>query len=124
MFHPPGFYRPARLPVSDRPLCDRAIASVHASLSQRCEPWTCATALTNAAALDGKVAMCGRGDCGFVDKARACQMAGAVAMIVVNTEDALGKLVGKGDDIAIPCACIKSSDGDKFKSDSLATFRM
>ena len=61
----------------------------------RCEPWTCATALSNAAALKGNIALCGRGDCGFVDKARACQMAGVVGMIVVNNEDVLGKLVGK-----------------------------
>ena len=45
----------------------------------RCEPFTAEHALANAAEVSGNVALCIRGECGFVDKARAAQSAGAVS---------------------------------------------
>lgn len=102
---------------------ERAAALVNAKVI-KCEPFSCSIALSNGDQISGNIAFCVRGDCGFVDKARACQVAGAVAMIVVNTEDSLGKLVGQGDDIGIPCVCIKSTDGSLFSNDSIVTLRL
>lgn len=52
----------------------------------------------------GKIAVVIRGGVSFVEKAQAVQAAGAIGMIVANSEDALGRLVGTAADVSIPCA--------------------
>ena len=54
--------------------------------------------------IKGKVAVVIRGGASFVEKARAVQAGGAIGMIVANSEDVLGRLVGDASDITIPCA--------------------
>ena len=54
--------------------------------------------------IKGKVAVVIRGGASFVEKARAVQVGGAIGMIVANSEDVLGRLVGDAPDITIPCA--------------------
>ena len=51
----------------------------------------CAEALTNGAAVRGKVAVLFRGDCFFVHKANVAQAAGAVGLLVVNYDDAANR---------------------------------
>ena len=51
-----------------------------------------------------KIAVVIRGGVSFAEKARAVQAAGAIAMIVANSEDVLGRLVGTAADISIPYA--------------------
>ena len=52
------------------------------------------TAIANASAISGHIALVVRGEASFAEKATAVQQAGAVGMICANTEDVLGRLVG------------------------------
>jgi hypothetical protein len=77
------------------------------------------TALTNAAAISGKVAMVDRGTCTFVQKARNAQGAGAIALIVVdhNKETCIPPAMGgEATDITIPVVSISQTDGDVIKT--------
>lgn len=71
--------------------------------------------ITNAAALNGKIALVRRGTCSFVTKILAAQTAGAVGVIVMNNVD--GTPVPMGDDgngasVTIPSVMISKADGD------------
>ena len=65
--------------------------------------------------LIGAVAVMKRGEISFTDKARKAAAAGAIALIVVNTEDHAfvpDTTPGEGaEDIAIPVVCVRRSDG-------------
>lgn len=77
--------------------------------------------------LAGKIAMVYRGDggtpgvgaCGFGVKAKNCQDAGAVAVIIVNREEQLlnmdGGAVNEGQAVNIPVIFVKLSVGDDIK---------
>ena len=54
----------------------------------------------------GKVAVVIRGGASFTEKAQAVQAVGAIGMIVANSDDCLGRLVGKAPDVSIPYATI------------------
>lgn len=85
---------------------------VLADPSLGCEP------LRNAAALSGRIAMVDRGVCFFVDKVRALQDAGALAVVVVNNvEGPPAGMAGVGDvsTIRIPAVMISKADGERLK---------
>jgi hypothetical protein len=74
-------------------------------------------ALTNAEELHGKVAVVRRGSGKFHDNARRVQEAGAVAMIMINTDDApyvMRDPNKMGGDITIPMLCIGKADGERL----------
>jgi len=74
--------------------------------------------LRNAAALSGRIAMVDRGVCFFVDKVKALQDAGAVAVVVVNNVDGPpAGMAGLGDvsTIRIPAVMISKADGERLK---------
>lgn len=74
--------------------------------------------LRNAAALAGRIAMVDRGVCFFVDKVRALQDAGAVAVVVVNNVDGPpAGMAGTGDVsiFRIPAVMISKADGERLK---------
>lgn len=78
----------------------------------------CAT-LTNAAAVNGKIAVIDRGTCLFVEKVRFAQAAGAVAVLMINNVDGNPIIMGgSGDmsDIVIPAVMITKSQGDAIKA--------
>lgn len=80
-------------------------------------PDACSETITNAPALQGKIALIDRGTCFFVDKIRRAQNAGAIAVIMVN--NANGELItmgGDADDITIPGVMISKADGNIIKS--------
>jgi hypothetical protein len=70
-------------------------------------------ALTNAAAISGKIALIRRGSCTFVLKVKAAQDAGAIGVIMMNNIDGQPIPMG-GDDptITIPSVMISKADGD------------
>ncbi|MBQ5949518.1 PA domain-containing protein [Massilia sp. ST3] len=71
----------------------------------------------NALAVRGNVALVDRGACGFVDKARHVQDAGAIGMVVAD--NAPGDVAGmSGDDpsIRIPSVRITQADGVRLKA--------
>ena len=76
------------------------------------------SALTNAAAIAGKVALVDRGTCLFVEKAGNAQAAGAVAMVVVDNV-AAGTPPGMGGDapsVTIPCVSVTQADGNTLEA--------
>ena len=79
---------------------------------------------TNAAQLAGKIALVDRGTCGFIDKARRAQAAGAIAMIIVNNSPAFPIVAGGGtDEITIPVVMISQAAGEPLKQ-NLTGLRM
>ena len=70
-------------------------------------------ALTNGAQLNGKIALIRRANCGFVDKVKNAQNAGAIAAIVMNNIDGDPIPMGGTDaTITIPAVMITKADGD------------
>jgi hypothetical protein len=70
------------------------------------------TAATNAAALNGKIAVIRRGDCTFAIKVKAAQNAGAVAAIVVNNQAGSISMAGSDASITIPAVSLTQADGE------------
>ncbi|WP_066223437.1 PA domain-containing protein [Formosa haliotis] len=76
-------------------------------------------ALTNAAAIKGKIALVYRGSCDFVVKVKNAQNAGAIGVIVIN--NVAGNPIGMGGDdplgdIKIPAVMISNTNGAKIKA--------
>jgi hypothetical protein len=71
--------------------------------------------LTNAAMLRGKIAVVRRGGVTFVSKARRAQEAGAIGLIVINSNEKPFLLQAdsgdSGADVGITVVCVRQSDG-------------
>lgn len=82
------------------------------STTDACSP------LTNASDVAGKIALVDRGTCTFVIKARNCQAAGAIAVLVAdNTSDSPPAGLGGADTtITIPIVRITQADGATLRS--------
>jgi len=84
----------------------------------RTNPYCADTELNNSDELKGKIALSLRGaeegrTCSFVDKAKRVAEAGAVGLIIINSEDTLvspGDSAREGSDIEIPVVGIRNSD--------------
>ena len=73
--------------------------------------------LTNAESMVGAVAIIKRGGCSFVEKARRAMAAGAIAVVIVNTDDGLrepGDPDNEGRDISIPVVSVAASSGEEI----------
>jgi hypothetical protein len=70
--------------------------------------------ITNAAALNGKIALIRRGTCSYAIKVKAAQVAGAVAVIMMNNAAGAGPASMGGTDatITIPSIAISKENGD------------
>ena len=86
--------------------------SAGASTTDACSP------LTNGSAVAGHIALVDRGTCTFVVKARNCQNAGAIAVLVAdNTSDnPPAGLGGTDSSITIPMVRITQADGATLRS--------
>ena len=73
--------------------------------------------LINANEISGKIAVVDRGECFFTEKVKNAQIAGAVAVLVVNN-DPTGLPPMGGDDATItkPSAGISQADGELIKT--------
>jgi hypothetical protein len=82
------------------------------------EPILADVSLTNDNDVSGKIVLIDRGAVEFSLKAKNAQDAGAVGVIIINTEDALqGMTAGTyGNDITIPVVGVTSSTGAMLKS--------
>ncbi len=70
----------------------------------------------NGAALNGKIAILDRGDCNFTVKVKKAQVAGAVAVIVVNNVNGSPITMGGTDGtITIPSIMVNINDGTAIK---------
>lgn len=76
------------------------------------------TAITNAAAVAGKIALVDRGTCGFTVKALNAQAAGAIAIVIADNVagDPPAGLGGADPTVTIPAVRISLGDGNKIKA--------
>ncbi|UOK42910.1 MULTISPECIES: T9SS-dependent M36 family metallopeptidase [Flavobacterium] len=79
------------------------------------------TAPVNAAALSGKIAVIRRGDCEFIAKVKRAQLAGAIAVLIVNNVDGNISMGGADGTITIPAVSISKEDGEKIIAALTAT---
>jgi len=82
-------------------------------------PADACTAITNASALAGKIAIIDRGTCNFSDKALAAQAAGAKAVLFANNQ--AGAITPGGTPtsaVNIPVIAISQVDGAKLKANA------
>ena len=76
------------------------------------------TALTNAPAITGRIALIDRGNCTFVVKAKNAQVAGAIGVIIVDNLVASSPISLGGSDasVTIPVVSVTKSDGDSLRA--------
>jgi hypothetical protein len=103
-------------PPSTTPIIGRVVLA---------NPIDASTALVNASALAGNIALIQRGTVTFVVKAEAAQAAGAVAVIIANnaandtTANAYAGIMGGSDTITtIPCLWVNYDDGTNLISNA------
>ena len=78
--------------------------------------------ITNDSELCGSIAVAHRGCCSFDEKVARVAAAGAVALVVVNTDDELFTPGGEDMDAwTIPVVGVTSSDGARLASATTAT---
>ena len=75
------------------------------------------SALDNAAAVAGNIALLDRGRCAFLEKAKNAQNAGAIGVVIANTlgRGAFG-MAGDDPTMTIPTLGISNADGDRIRS--------
>lgn len=71
--------------------------------------------LTNTAAIDSAVVLAHRGGCTFLEKAERAAAAGAVALIIINSDNKLGH-PGGVEASPIPVLLVRQSDGEELHS--------
>ncbi len=81
-------------------------------------------AITNAAAISGKIAVVDRGTCAFAIKVKNAQDAGAVAVIVVNNTTGLPGMGGVDPTITIPSIGVAQALGQPIKDAGLADVKL
>jgi hypothetical protein len=70
-----------------------------------------------AGSMTGKVGLVDRGTCAFTIKVKNAQDAGAIAVVVANTADAVQGMGGSDDTITIPSLLISLSNGNAIKGE-------
>lgn len=84
-------------------------------------PTLACAALTNAAAVSGKIALIRRGDCAFVVKALNAQNAGAIGVILMNNIEGNPVAMGGTDPtITIPVIMVSQTVGNAYEAALLA----
>src|SRR5512140_1306569 len=79
------------------------------------------SAITNASALAGKIALIDRGSCNFTIKVKNAQNAGALAAIIANNATGLVGMTGVDPTITIPSLLVSQADGAKLRANLPAT---
>lgn len=72
--------------------------------------------ILNAPDLVGKIAIVERGDCPYLEKAIAAEIAGAIGVIVINTLDTPPIAMGGSGATNIPAVMISKTDGEMIKA--------
>lgn len=105
-------FGPQKYSVSGDVVAALDLAGTAGSTTDACE------AITNAAALAGKIALIDRGNCPYVTKVKNAQTAGAIGALVVNNIAGSGamKLGGTDATIAIAAQGMGNADGAKLRA--------
>ncbi len=74
----------------------------------------CDAPLSNAAAVNGNIAVIRRGFCGFTQKVINAQNAGAIGVIIVNTNNGLFNMPGGDAGITIPAIMVNFTNGENI----------
>lgn len=85
----------------------------------KADPFEACGTLTNAAAMNGNIALIKRGNCEFGAKAEEAQNAGAIAVIIINhlPGPPVGMGAGaRGANVTIPVIMVSEVDGDKIET--------
>ena len=80
------------------------------------QPALACSALTNAAAVAGKIAVIDRGTCAFTIKVKAAQDAGAVGVLILSTVDVVADMGGSDATITIPSLIVRLSNGNTIRT--------
>ena len=75
----------------------------------------CST-ITNGSEVSGRVALIDRGTCPFTDKAARAQAAGAIAVVIVNSQSGLVQMGGDAPTVTIPVVSISQADGATIRA--------
>ncbi len=82
------------------------------------------SALTNAAAVAGNIAIIDRGTCGFAVKVKNAQNAGATGVIIHNSAaGAFGNMAGFDETITVPAVMVTNADGTTMRT-NIATLNV
>ncbi len=94
--------------ISDTPIEGQVVNAVDNSNN----PSLLCNAVSNAAEVNGKIAMIDRGECFFKEKTINAQQAGAIAVIICNFEDVIIDMGGPAsiDEPVIPTLMLKNND--------------
>merc|ERR1712100_786261 len=83
------------------------------------DPYTACDELKNGEDVKGKFAIVQRGDCLFANKAHNAEKAGAIGVLVVNTDISLSRMFGgdsKSNFVTIPVVMVSQDAGNVLKS--------
>eukprot|EP00055_Hartaetosiga_balthica_P009461 m.37744 g.37744 ORF g.37744 m.37744 type:complete len:1053 (-) comp6757_c1_seq1:228-3386(-) len=70
----------------------------------------------------GKIVLIDRGDCYFTEKVENAETAGAIGVIIVNTDDNINfRMAGQGEEIDVPAFIITKSAGDTIRNNYVTT---
>ena len=84
----------------------------------KADPDDACSALTNAGAMAGKIALIDRGTCLFIEKVEHAQDAGAIGAIIVNNAgNGLVTMAGYAPDVVIPAVFIGQSNGQTIEAE-------
>lgn len=102
------------LPIAPALLTNNLVLYVDSTpdTSDACDNATTGGAATNAAALNGKIAVIRRGTCPFAVKVKFAQNAGAIAVIIVNNIAGGISMAGADATITIPAVSMTQADGE------------
>ncbi len=106
-------------PVSGVSVSGQVVAATAAADSAGSTTTAC-SAITNAAAIAGKIALVDRGTCNFTVKVKNAQDAGAIAVIVADNNGSESPIGMGGTDatITIPSVLVSLSDGAKLRANT------
>lgn len=76
----------------------------------------CSPITTNAAAINGNIALIDRGVCPFVEKVMHAQNAGAIGVIIANNEGGVITMGGSDPNITIPTLMVSQADGNTIRN--------
>ena len=79
-------------------------------------PLNACEALGNATAVDKQIALVQQGGCGFEDKVRNAEAAGATAVVVFSNSGAPSQMIGTRGSVDVPAVMISKSDGDAINA--------
>ena len=105
-------------PLSTTPVTGTLVAAIDASNASGISTFDACTALTNAGAVNGRIALIDRGSCSFTVKVKNAQTAGAIGVVIADnvSEAPPPDMPGVDGTIVIPSVSVIRSDGAALRA--------